>query len=186
MNSSIFEIGATIFGLIQGLLVMFNRRSNWVFYTIQVIFLIVFSFLNHLFGDILNNFIYLVLGVIGFVTWKNKKSKITVAPLKEKILYVSIIIGGTISLTSILKNTIDPLPLLDSFTTVTSFVATYYMMKRKIDTWYIWFFNDLFYSIEYFMLPDKALYLLCLNLIWLFMAILSYYEWLKKLKEEVK
>ena len=60
----IFEIGATVFGLIQGLLVMLNKRSNWIFYILQMIFLIVFSIVNHLYGDIVNNSFYLILGVM--------------------------------------------------------------------------------------------------------------------------
>ena len=33
----VLEIGATVFGLIQGILVMFNKRSNWIFYILQMI-----------------------------------------------------------------------------------------------------------------------------------------------------
>lgn len=36
------EIGATVFGLIQGVLVMFNKRSNWIAYSIQLLLLIFF------------------------------------------------------------------------------------------------------------------------------------------------
>ena len=180
----IFEIGATILGLIQGVLVMFNKRSNWVFYVLQMLFLIVFSAINHLYGDIANNSVYLVIGVIGFILWNNKKesNKITKASLKEKIIYTLLIGLGTLILSNILKNTDDPLPILDAFTTVSSFVATYYMMKKKIDTWIIWFINDVFYAIEYFILPEQALYLFALNIIWTFMAVGSYINWNKIMK----
>jgi len=40
---------------------MLNKRSNWIFYILQMIFLIIFSTLNHLYGDIANNSIYLVM-----------------------------------------------------------------------------------------------------------------------------
>ena len=66
------EIGATVFGLIQGLLVMLNKRSNWIAYIIQMIFLILFSINVKLYGDVVNNFIYLILGVIGFILWNKK------------------------------------------------------------------------------------------------------------------
>ena len=89
-------------------------------------------------------------------------------------------------LTSILNRTTDPLPLLDSFTTITSLIATYYMIKKKIDTWVIWFINDIFYSIEYFILPNQALYLFILNIIWTFMAVGSYINWKKIMRGEVK
>ena len=180
----IFEIGATIFGLIQGVLVMLNKRSNWIFYILQMIFLIIFSSLNYLYGDIVNNSIYLIMGVVGFIFWNNssKKNRITKLCTSERIICTLIIILGTIFLNIILKNTNDPLPLLDSFTTISSLIATYYMVKKKIDTWIIWFINDIFYAIEYFILPDRALYLFVLNIIWTFMAVVSYINWNKIMK----
>ena len=180
----IFEIGATVFGLIQGLLVMLNKRSNWIFYILQMIFLIVFSIVNHLYGDIVNNSFYLILGVIGYIMWNNESSnKITKASNKERLVYLLLIALITLGLSNILKNTDDPLPLLDSFTTVSSLVATYYMMNKKIDTWIIWLVNDIFYSIEYFILPNQALYLFALNVIWTFMAVGSYFNWKKLMME---
>lgn len=173
------ELGATILGLIQGVLVMLNKRSNWIFYILQMIFLIIFSSINHLYGDVTNNSIYLIMGIIGFVLWNknNKSSRITSCKAKERIIYVVLIILGTIIVSLILKNTDDPLPILDAFTTVSSLVATYYMMKKKLDTWIIWFVNDIFYAIEYFILPDQALYLFALNIIWTGMAVGSYINW---------
>lgn len=184
----IFEIGATVFGLIQGVLVMLNKRSNWIFYILQMIFLIIFSTLNHLYGDIANNSIYLVMGVVGFILWNNNKesNKITKASMKEQIIYILIIIIGTTILSVILKRTNDPLPIIDSFTTITSFIATFYMIKKKIDAWIIWFINDLVYAIEYFLLPNQAFYLFALNIIWSFMAIGSYITWNKIMKGEYK
>lgn len=180
----IFEIGATVFGLIQGVLALLNKRSNWIFYILQMIFLIVFSLTNHLYGDVANNSVYLVMGVVGFILWNSKKdsSKITKLSIKEKIISVLLIAFGTIILSIILKHTNDPLPLLDSFTTVSSFIATYYMMKKKLDTWVIWFVNDIFYAIEYFILPNQALYLFALNIVWTFMAVGSYINWNKIMK----
>ncbi len=184
MINMFWEVGATAFGLTQGVLVMLNKRSNWIFYISQMIFLIIFSLINHLYGDIANNSFYLIVGIIGFILWSNKKesNKITKASNKERIIYVIIILITTIVLSLVLKQTDDPLPLLDSFTTISSLVATYYMMKKKIDTWIIWFINDIFYALEYFILPNQALYLFALNLIWTFMAIFSYINWNKIMK----
>ena len=181
-----WEIGGTLFGLTQGILVMLNKRSNWIFYIIQMLFLIMFSVVNHLYGDIANNSFYMILGVIGFMLWKKENNnKITKASNLERMIYVLIMIVGTMVLSNILGNTDDPLPLLDSFTTVSSLVATYYMMKKKIDTWVIWFVNDIFYAVEYFMLPDQAIYLFLLNIIWTFMAVASYVNWNKIMKGSV-
>jgi len=180
------ELIATILGLIQGILVMLNKRSNWIFYILQMIFLIIFSSINHLYGDVLNNTFYLILGFIGFLEWSKKKdsNQIRLVNYKERINYILLITIGTIVLNLVLKTTDDPLPLLDSFTTISSLVATYYMIKKKLDTWIIWFINDIFYAIEYFMLPNQALYLFLLNIVWAFMAVGSYLNWKKILEEE--
>ncbi len=179
------EIGATILGLIQGVLVMFNKRSNWIFYILQMAFLILFSSMNHLYGDVVNNSIYLVMGVVGFILWNRNSdtNKITATSKKEKLIYILLIIVGTLGVSAILKNTNDPLPMLDAFTTITSLIATYYMVKKKIDTWVIWFINDIFYAIEYFILPNQAFYLFLLNVVWTLMAVGSYSNWKKLMKE---
>lgn len=174
------EIGATVFGLIQGILVMENKRSNWIAYSIQMMLMIAFSFSIHLYGDVINSLIYLVLGIIGFIIWNKKDEKdIKSCSIIERIMYVFVIIFATLIGFWILKTTDDPLPMLDSFTTVSSFVATYYMMTKKIDTWFIWFINDFFYALEYFVLPEQALSLFSLNVIWMGMAVLSYFNWKK-------
>ena len=86
------ELGATVLGLIQGYLVMINKRSNWIFYILQMIFLIIFSTINHLYGDIVNNSIYLVMGIVGFILWNKKDNiKITKTRIKEKIIYIGFV-----------------------------------------------------------------------------------------------
>lgn len=179
------EISATIFGLLQGILVMFNKRSNWIAYSIQMILMVIFSFSMNLYGDVANSTIYLILGIIGYIIWNKKDEKdITECSIKEKIIYCIIIGISTFVLFLVLDKTDDPLPLLDAFTTTSSFVATYYMMTKKIDTWIIWFINDIFYAIEYFILPEQALSLFSLNVIWTIMAIISYFNWKKIMKGE--
>lgn len=174
------EIGATIFGLIQGVLALLNKRSNWIAYVIQMLFMIFFSFSMKLYGDVTNSLIYLILGIIGFIIWNKKDEKdIKSCSIKERTIYVSIIAIATVLVFLILRRTDDPLPLLDAFTTTSSFVATYYMMTKKIDTWIIWFINDIFYAIEYFILPEQAFSLFILNVIWTVMAIFSYINWKK-------
>ena len=174
------EIGATIFGLIQGVLVMLNKRSNWIAYSIQMLLMIFFSLSMNLYGDVVNSSIYLILGIIGYIIWNKKSEKdIQKCSIKEKIGYSLVILIATFIVFLILNKTDDPLPLLDAFTTTSSFVATYYMMTKKIDTWIIWFINDIFYAIEYFILPEQALSLFGLNVIWTIMAITSYIKWKK-------
>ncbi len=181
------EICATVLGLLQGVLVLFNKRSNWIFYIAQILCLILFSYLNKLYGDVCNNIIYLFLGIIGWFLWKNESSlKITECTNKERFLYILVIICGSLILFSALSKTNDPLPLLDSFTTISSLVATYYMVKKKLDTWVIWFVNDILYVIQYSQLEREAYYLIFLNIVWTIMAIASFINWSKIMKGDLK
>lgn len=177
------EIGATIFGLLQGILVLLNKRSNWIFYIAQIICLLIFSYLNKLYGDVLSNSIYFVFGIIGWFLWKNEDiALISACSSKERLVYSSIIVFGTIIMFILLSKTQDPLPLIDSFTSVSSFVATYYMVRKKLDTWVIWFVNDICYVVQYGLLENQAVYLMSLNIVWTAMAVASFFNWLKIMK----
>lgn len=177
---NIIEISATIFGLIQGALVMLNKRSNWIAYVIQMALMVIFSLSVHLYGDAINSSIYIIVGIVGFIIWNKKDERdIKWCSTKERIIYLIILTIGTYIVYLNLNKTNDPLPLIDAFTTVSSLVATYYMMTKKIDTWIIWFVNDIFYCLTYWLLPDQALYLFALNLVWTFMAVGSYINWKK-------
>lgn len=186
--STLLEIFATVFGLCQGVLVMLNKRSNWLFYILQIITLFVFATINRLYGDMVNNVIYLIMGIFGALLWSRTKSeqRITKCSIRERILYTTVISVGTFCVSNVLKSTNDPLPWLDAFSTITGFVATYYMVKRKLDSWIIWAINDISYVVEYFMLPDRAWWLLGLNAVWTIMAILSYLNWNRVMKKDVK
>lgn len=182
------EIITTIMGLIQGGLVWVNKRSNWIFYCLQYIFLGVFSFTEHLYGDVTNSIFYFCVGIAGWIFWnKNKEdTPIRKCSKKERMIYSAIIVTLTIAVYFVLSNTTDPLPLLDALTTTTSYVATFYMVTKKTDAWILWFINDILYVIEYCLLPNQALYLMLLNIIWTFMAIGSYITWNKIYKNQVR
>lgn len=180
------EIIATIMGLIQGVLVWANKRSNWIFYCLQYVFIGSFSFLSHLYGDVTNSIFYFFVGIFGWIFWSKDKAELPIRKCTnlERICYLLIITVLTIVFYYILSNTNDPLPFLDSLTTTTSYVATFYMVMKKTDTWILWFINDVLYVIEYWLLPNQALYLMLLNIIWTFMAIGSYITWNKIYKRQ--
>ena len=179
---SCLEILSTLFGLLQGYLAMKNRRSNWIAYIAQMACLFFFSMFSRLYGDVANNFAYLIVGVAGFYLWGREEMCVTSCRAGERVAYILIILTGGFLLFLILGRTNDALPLLDAYTTVSSFVATYYMVMRKTDTWLIWFVNDIIYMIEYASLPKPAPFLTALNLIWTVMAVASWFSWKKEEK----
>lgn len=174
-----FEVLSTIFGLIQGLLVMLNKRSNWIFYSLQMLFLVLFSINLHLWGDVAIDSIYFLVGVVGFFFWKkgNRADTISVYGWKARIIWGVVSLSSIVVCWVVLNRTDNPLPFLDSITSVTSVVATWFMFCHKLEAWVVWFINDLFYIVEYFMLPDSAMYLIGLYIIWTVFAVVSFVNW---------
>lgn len=181
------EIITTIFGLIQSILIMFNRKENWIFYILNIGTLIIYSFFVKLYGDVLENSIYLIIGLFGMFSWYSTKhskynDKIRYASTKERIFIFILFLLLFICIYIWLINTNDSLPLLDSITTGLSFVATITMALKIVDSWFYWLIDDILMAIVYFMLPNKAYFLMSLNIIWVFLAILSIYKWNKLVK----
>ena len=178
------EIATAVMGLIQSILIMFKRKENWIFYIANIVMLTIFSFSVHLYGDVVENSIYLVFGIIGLVTWYStkKETNITRCTTKEYVIYSLLLSGIGIGLYFWLINTNDPSPFLDAITTGMGFTATLMMAFKKIEAWIIWLIDDILMAYIYFTLPDKAIWLMLLNLIWIFLAIGTYISWSKELK----
>lgn len=180
--SSTIEITATILGVIQGILVMLNRRCNWIFYCLQMIVLLVFSWHVGLYGDMINDVIYIALGICAYCLWgKGATRNISLSSVWTIVTYSLTTVVFTVLLYFYLVSTDDPLPLIDTISTTTSFLATVLMVLRRLDCWIIWLINDILYCTEYYMLPNQAVYLLILNAIWCIMAIASFIKWRKML-----
>lgn len=180
------EITITILGLIQGVLAMLNKRINWLVYAVQMALLVVFSWFAHLYGDTLQNFAYFFVCVIGWFMWKKDSpaEKITVGTSFNRIMWLIIIATLTLAGGFTLSATDDPLPYVDSFTTVTTIAGLLLMMAHRLETWVIWFFNDIAYMYQYFNLPDQAIYLFGLYVIWTIFAVATFINWLRIYNKE--
>jgi nicotinamide mononucleotide transporter PnuC len=184
------EIYGTAFGLIQAVLIMFNKKENWIFYNSYIIAFLILSIIFKLYGDVFENAIYIVLGIIGTMSWykakTNKDSKVSYMNKKERIIAATIMLVISMVMYIYLKTTNDPQPMLDAITTSMGLVATYLMAKKKVEAWVIWFIDDILMAIIYFLIPEQPIYLLALNIIWTLLAVGSFIAWHKLAKEGKK
>ncbi len=135
------EVPSTIFDFIHGVFVMLDKRSNWIFYSFQMLFLVLFSVDAHLWGDVVIDSIYFFVGIGGFFLWRkgSRADVLSVYCWKARAVW-----GGLVSTAAIavfwlvLSKTDNPLPLLDSVTSVTSIVATWFMFCYKLEAWTVW------------------------------------------------
>ena len=177
--STIIEIIAVVAGLAQGVLIMLNKKSNWIFYIAQMVLLVIFSTINHLWGDVAMNTLFIAYGVYGMISWNRETdgNGVTILTMAQTLKTVTAILFLWVISYLVLIHTNDPLPVLDSITTAGGLVATFLMVKHKLETWIVWFVVDTLYVAQYWLLPNQALYLMTLNIVWTVMAVISYISW---------
>ena len=185
------EIFATICGLIQSILIMFKRKENWIFYMLNILSLTIFSLNAKLYGDVIENLVYVIFGLLGLIIWYSEiiakkifkeENIIRYTKKSEKIFYLLMFFCISIGMYIFLINTNDPQPMMDAITTGMGFTATLMMAFKRVDAWIVWLIDDILMAYIYFMLPDKALWLMSLNIIWTFLALASWYTWHKASK----
>lgn len=158
---------------------MLNKRSNWIFYSLQMFFLVLFSIGAHLWGDVVVDSVYFFVGIGGFSLWRRGgiAGEISVYSPRTRIAWSVVSMFAITVSWFVLSKTNNPLPLLDSITSVTSIIATWFMFCHKLEAWVVWFINDIFYNAEYFLLPNKAIYLIGLYIVWTILAVVSFLNW---------
>lgn len=173
------EITATVLGLIQGVLILKNLRINWLFYVLQMIFLVVFSYQNNLFGDVALNALFVLFGLWAWWSWGKPQNRVSTTGANF-LIHTLVASVATCGLFLYLLGTPDPLPLKDAITTVGGIWATIYMVQHKLETWVVWFFVDVLYVWEYASLEQPAWGLATLNVIWTVLAVGSFWSWYNK------
>jgi nicotinamide mononucleotide transporter len=75
-------------------------------------------------------------------------------------------------------------PFMDAFTTAASFVANVYLVKRKIENWYLWIIIDIIGVFLYYQ--KGVIFLALLYAFFLINAFKGVYDWSKTLKGYAK
>ena len=120
-------------------------------------------------------------GFYGWYIWKNQVKESTIYQHSLKNHALLIIIGGILSVgfyylvTNIFTDAARP--LIDSFTTIFSFIATYLTIKKWLNNWIYWIAIDIVTTYLYF---SRELYLYAgLMTVYAVIAIYGYMQWRK-------
>ena len=180
----LLEIVAVIFGVLYTVLMAQNKISCWIFGIIGSL-LSVYIFVEYakLYAEAVLYVFYVFAGIYGWMQWKKQKSVEKVYQQKVST-HVKLILSGTvISLLLYFGLTFffteSEKPLIDSFTTVFSFIATYLMAKKWIGNWYYWLVIDAV-SVYLYYTRELEIYAL-LMLVYTILVVYGYWQW-KKLK----
>ncbi len=182
----LLEIIAVIAGIAYVILAAHNNIYCWVFGIIgSIISIYIFVFYSKLYSEALLYTFYVFAGIYGWIRWADKKNDKNI--LSQSILKNVIIIAIGIIASLILYSLITFMfadaqkPLIDSFTTIFSFIATYLTTKKYLENWLYWIVIDAVTTYLYFSRGLEIYALLMLS--YTFMALYGYLNW-KKMKTE--
>lgn len=178
----ILEITAVILGIVYVILAAKNNNWCWIFGIIGS-FISIFLFIIYakLYAEAVLYAFYVFAGVYGWLTWKNQKKHEEVYSHSFKTHFI-IIAFGIVCAFSLFYfiNLFFPTaqkPLIDSFTTIFSFIATYLTAKKWISNWIYWVVIDLVTTYMYFS-RGLEIYAL-LMFAYSFIAVYGYFQWKK-------
>lgn len=133
---------------------------------------------------------YVVMGFYGWFQWSKKRTgddNLKIEELKfgyHVIIFLAgyLLVGG---LYWVLKKFTDAqMPLLDSFTTVFSFIATWLTARRFIENWIYWIAINSF-TVYLYHSRGFDIYAL-LSVVYVFMAAYGLYNWLRISKSPLR
>lgn len=196
---SYIEFFGTILNILCVWLVAKNKIINW---PIGILGTILFGFLFlqiNLYSDFFEQIYFLITGFWGWWVWTRgkkvnspEKSIKKISPHK-RIVWVGVIAIGTIILGYFTGHIhiyfpevfaqAASFPYLDAFTTVLSFVATIFLVRKKLEAWYLWILVDII-GIGLYWAKDVRLVSL-LYVVFLILATKGLINWLKLYKSNL-
>ena len=171
--------------LMSVLYVFFAAKENiwcWFFGAISAILYTYICFNIKLYAETFLQLFYLIMAVIGYISWKKTEvSKINQWSAKKHLILILLsiifvfIVGFLLSIRTDAK-----MPLVDTFTTVFSVVATILVIKKVLENWLYWIVIDL---VSIFLYFERDLHLSSiLFMIYTIIAIKGYFSWVEKSK----
>ena len=186
------ETIAVLFSIIYVILAAKESIWCWVAAAISVVLYIYICYNAKLYAETGLQIFYFLMAIVGYYSWKVVKNKdenieinkLDITELKLKHHCFIIILGMLISFVFgyiLLTYTDAKMPLLDSFTTTFSIIATIMVIKKVLENWLYFIAIDiasiyLYYSRD---LDQTAV----LFILYTIIATYGYFNWLKLIKK---
>jgi len=190
ITENYIEIIAATIGIISMFFGIKEKAFFWILATINAILFVYVYFNAKIYALMFLQFYFITINIYGFYYWikggkTENKNKVPVTNITKKgvLIAASLYITIFLVLSFILnKFTDSPIPFLDSFIATSNIFAAYFMMKKYIESWYIWIVSD---TVAIGMLISQQLFAVTiLQTVYLIFAIIGYFEWKKSLQAE--
>ena len=183
-QQSLLELLAVVLSVLY--VILAARQNIWCWpcaFFSTIIFVYLFWEVTLVFQMLLN-FYYIVMAVVGFLSWKEVKDKPTLAitrvDAKVHLLLIVAGVAATLLLAKVGEHWFSgDWVWLDAGTAVFSVIATVMTARKKIDNWVYWLVVN---PASGYLMFQSGLYLVCLLMfLYTAMSIYGFLNWRKNL-----
>jgi nicotinamide mononucleotide transporter len=193
------EFWATLTG---GIAVVLSARENvwsWIVGLVNVSLAFLMFYQAQLYPDMFLQVFFFTTNLIGFYLWKypapakanaNQELKITRMDKGHYLLFVGGVTLATLAMGKFSANLHElfpslfylpsSFPYLDSFVLTASIATTFLMMRKKVETWWMWLVIDIISTYIYYQKDIKVYSML--YLVFCFIATYGAIAWTRKFK----
>ena len=182
-NWSIIESIAVLFSVLYVILATKQNIWCWAAAGISVALYIYICFSAQLFPETGLQVFYLIMAFYGYYNWAKKEQDLQITQWSAGKHLTLIIIGAIITFLMgfyFATYTSAKMPIVDSFTTVFSVIATYMVVKKILGNWLYWIVID---TVSVYLFYSRDLHLTSLLfIVYTIIAVFGYFSWMKKIK----
>ena len=182
----VIEGAAVFFSIVYVILAAKRNIWCWPFAGISVLLYIYICFNAHLFAETGLQIFYLSMAFYGYYNWNKKKQSLQISEWSINKHFAVLILGAILTFLMgfyFTTYTNAKMPIVDSFTTVFSIIATYMVTKKILGNWLYWIVID---TVSIYLFYSRGLHLTSLLFItYTIIAIFGYFNWVKMMQEDV-
>ena len=200
-NLSYIELAASLFGLVYVVFEVLQKNFMWYLWVLTSITFGIVYYYSHIYAYMGLQIYYVAMGIYGIYSWRRAKALakraaaqpatqpgelssedadiLVVRRMSMEVAILSTLFAIIVFfiLTYILKCTEDPNPWLDSFCSVISMLATFWLSRQYLQNWYLWILCNV--ASTMLSLSVAQYYAALLYFIMIGMAIWGLWHWNK-------
>lgn len=200
-NLSYIELAASLFGLVYVVFEVLQKNFMWYLWVLTSITFGIVYYYSHIYAYMGLQIYYVAMGIYGIYSWRRAKALakraaaqpatqpgelssedadiLVVRRMSREVAILSTLFAIIVFfiLTYILKCTEDPNPWLDSFCSVISMLATFWLSRQYLQNWYLWIVCNVASTI--LSLSVEQYYAALLYFVMIGMAIWGLWHWNK-------
>ena len=181
-NWSIIESVAVLFSILYVILAAKENIWCWAAAIISVSLYVYIFYTVQLYPETGLQIFYFIMAIVGYYMW-NKQDKERIKEWSETKHLLIILFGAIFTFFMgfyFSTYTDSQMPIIDSFTTVFSIIATYMVIKKVLGNWLYWIVID---AVSVYIYFNRDLHLTSLLFVaYTIIAVFGYFAWLKRMK----